>query len=98
MAAADVKLPLELNARVMAKWKDGEYHNCKILERRPNSNWQGSQEEPSAWEYYVHWSRSKRGREGGGVGEDKRTRKRGGGGEDKRTRQRGGKSPGERGD
>ena len=27
---------------------------------------ESSQKEPSAWEYDVHWSRSKKGREGGG--------------------------------
>jgi hypothetical protein len=55
-----VVLPLELNTRVMCRWKDGEFYRCKLLERRllPEFKAQGADGNPAAWEYYVHFSKS----------------------------------------
>lgn len=55
-----VVLPLELNARVRCRWKDGEFYRCKVLERRINPEYAGHAADAShAWEYYVHFSSSK---------------------------------------
>eukprot|EP00775_Hariotina_reticulata_P007901 gene7901-8097_t len=52
-----VVLPLELNARVRCRWKDGEFYRCKVLERRINPEYAGHAADPGqAWEYYVHFS------------------------------------------
>lgn len=65
-----VVLPLELNTRVMCRWKDGEFYRCKLLERRllPEFKAQGADGNPDAWEYYVHFSGSESTPGGGGTG------------------------------
>lgn len=47
-------LPLEVNTRVMCRWRDGKYHPVKVIERRkvPTA---GSSE----YEYYVHYTECK---------------------------------------
>ena len=45
-----VKLPLEIGTRMDCKWRDGEYHPARVIERRPV---EGSDQH----EYYVHYSK-----------------------------------------
>ena len=53
MCALQVKLPLDVGTRVSCKWQanDNQYHNVRIIERRPM---QGSTN-PTDYEYYVHY-------------------------------------------
>ena len=45
-----VKLPLEVGTRVDCKWRDGEYHPARVIERRPVKG-------TDQHEYYVHYSK-----------------------------------------
>lgn len=45
-----VKLPLEIGTRVDCKWRDGEFHPARVIERRPV-------EGTDLHEYYVHYSK-----------------------------------------
>lgn len=56
--ASEVKHPLETGTRVDTRWRDGSYHQCRILEKRPSAAWEGPSDHPYAWEYYVHYRRS----------------------------------------
>ena len=42
--------PLEINSRIECKWRDGQYHLARIIERRQNPDTQ-------EWEYYVHYNK-----------------------------------------
>ncbi|GFR41961.1 hypothetical protein Agub_g2758 [Astrephomene gubernaculifera] len=48
----EVRLPLDIGARVDCKWRDGAYHTVRIIERR---NLGGDPADPRAWDYYVHY-------------------------------------------
>eukprot|EP00877_Chromochloris_zofingiensis_P000174 jgi/Chrzof1/10157/Cz04g31030.t1 len=58
--AGEVKMPLDPNSKVDCRWKDGQYHTCRILERRLRRDWEGPPEDNMAWEYYVHYHRMNR--------------------------------------
>ena len=45
-----VKLPLATGTRVDCRWRDGEYHPARIIERRPVGG-------TDQHEYYVHYSK-----------------------------------------
>jgi hypothetical protein len=55
-----VRHPLEPGTRVDTRWRDGNYHTCRILEKRANASWEGPADHPYAWEYYVHYRKSRR--------------------------------------
>lgn len=44
-------LPLEVGTRVMCRWRDGKYHQVKVIERRKMQC--GG---PNDYEYYVHYT------------------------------------------
>ncbi|CAL5225365.1 g8169 [Coccomyxa viridis] len=50
---SEVKLPLECGTRVDCKWRDGEFHPARVIERRPV-------EGTDQHEYYVHYSKFNR--------------------------------------
>ena len=45
-----VKLPLEIGTRVDCRWRDGEYHPARVIEKRPV-------EGTDQHEYYMHYSK-----------------------------------------
>lgn len=49
---------LEVGTRVMCKWRDGQLHPAKVIERRRSS------EKPGEMEYYMHYLECKRGENG----------------------------------
>ncbi|GFY86079.1 histone acetyltransferase of the MYST family 1 [Actinidia rufa] len=42
-------LPLEVGTRVMCRWRDGKFHQVKVIERRRTQN-------GDDYEYYVHYT------------------------------------------
>lgn len=52
----DVELPLEVNDKVKCLWKDGKYHEAKIIERRNVTD----RSDVHAWQYYVHYLKMNR--------------------------------------
>ena len=45
-----MKLPLEIGTRVDCRWRDGEYHPARVIEKRPV-------EGTDQHEYYMHYSK-----------------------------------------
>lgn len=50
---AQVKLPLEVGTRLRCRWRDGSWHDARIIERRPLPDAQSDTD----YEYYVHYER-----------------------------------------
>ena len=48
-----VKLPLEVGTRLRCRWRDGSWHDARIIERRPLPDAQTD----SDYEYYVHYEK-----------------------------------------
>ena len=48
-----VKLPLEVGTRLRCRWRDGSWHDARIIERRPLLDAQTD----SDYEYYVHYEK-----------------------------------------
>lgn len=50
---SQVKLPLEVGTRLRCRWRDGSWHDARIIERRPLPDAQTE----SDYEYYVHYEK-----------------------------------------
>mmetsp|Transcript_37211 Transcript_37211/g.120454 ORF Transcript_37211/g.120454 Transcript_37211/m.120454 type:complete len:678 (+) Transcript_37211:39-2072(+) len=50
-----MRVPLELGAKLMCRWRGEEYKSCEIIERKQKSLPDGTTDPSGEWEYYVHY-------------------------------------------
>lgn len=61
------EVPLEVSARVSCRWRDGEFHPARVVERRKRNPEKGGGAllgDTTYFEYYVHYEKCAR-RDGG---------------------------------